>query len=280
MTSRRGQWRPTFIRKQEDALKTGTRVLRVQTDQGSAFLKAMGNPEGPHVLVCELIGTRLAEWFGLPTFDFGTIRVVAEYGLKFFEDGEVEPGPAFITKFDPGDVWGGIDRQLKQLANPGDISRLVVFDTWVLNCDRHSPDGQRINRNNVYLSEDAPPGYLLLRAMDHSHCFTCGKPLSPKLANIGCVKDERIYGLFPEFLPWLSRDVVAQSVEKLRSFTKHDAEALTQGIPVEWDMDALTHEALIQLLVSRAAFLASSIMDKLCPVDGPAGLTDEAESNL
>ena len=280
MTSRQGQWRPTFIRKQELALKTGTMALRVQTDQGSAFLKAMGNPEGPHVLVCDLVGTRLADWFGLSTFDFGTIPVKAEYGLTFLEDGEVEPGPAFVTKYDPGDVWGGEERQLKQLSNPEDISRLVVFDTWTLNCDRHSPDGKRINRNNVYLSEDAPPGNLLLRAMDHSHCFTCGKPLSPKIGNIDRVKDEGIYGLFPEFLPWLDCQIVAQAVEKLRSFTKHDAQVMTQTIPGEWDVDSTTREALVQFLTSRAAFLSASIMDKLCPANEPISLTDEAESNL
>jgi hypothetical protein len=277
MSSGQGQWRPTFIRKQEDALKTGTLALRVQTDQGSAFLKAMGNPEGPHVLVCDLVGTRLARWLGLPTFEFGTIPVIPEYGLTFFEDGEVEPGPAFITKYDPGDVWGGTERQLKQLSNPDDITRLVVFDTWTLNCDRHSPDGQRINRNNVYLSEDASPGNLLLRAMDHSHCFTCGKALTPKLANIGHVKDEGIYGLFPEFLSWLDCRIVAQTVEKLRTFTKLDAQMMTQDVPSQWDMDVPTREGLVQLLTSRATFLASSIMDRLCPENEPVDLTDEAE---
>lgn len=280
MTSRQGQWRPTFIKKQEAALKTGTLALQVQTDQGSAFLKAMGNPEGPHVLVCDLVGTRLAAWFGLPTFEFATIPVIPEYGLTFFEDGEVEPGPAFVTKYDPGDVWGGTERQIRQLSNIDDITRLVVFDTWTLNCDRHSPGGQRINRNNVYLSGDAPAGNLLLRAMDHSHCFTCGKSLTPKIANIGQVKDERIFGLFPEFLPWLDCRIVAQSVKKLGSFTNQDALEATQAIPSEWDMDGLTRDALVQFLASRATFLAASIMDKLCPANEPVGLTDEAESKL
>jgi hypothetical protein len=278
MTCRHGEWRPSFIQKQEDALKTGTMALRVQTDQGSAFLKAMGNPEGPHVLVCDLVGTRLANWFGLPTFEFGTILVVAEYGLTFCEDGEVEPGPAFLTRYDPGDVWGGTERQLKQLSNPDDITRLVIFDTWALNCDRYAPDGHRINRNNVYLSEDAPPGNLLLRAMDHSHCFTCGRTLTPKIANIDNVRNEGIYGLFPEFLPWLDRKIVAQSVEKLRSFTRNDAAVLTQDVPAQWDMDAPTRDALIRFLTSRAAFLASSIMIKLCQANEPVGLTDEVES--
>ena len=119
MNLRQGQWCPTFVRKQEDALKTGTMAIRVETDQGSAFLKAIGNPEGPHVLICDLVATCLAAWFGLRTFEFGIIPVVADYGLTFLEGGQVEPGPAFLTRYDPGDVWGGADRQAQATVKSG-----------------------------------------------------------------------------------------------------------------------------------------------------------------
>jgi hypothetical protein len=143
----------------------------------------------------------------------------------------------------------------------------VIFDTWTLNCDRYAPKGKRINRDNVFLSEDAPAGRFLLRAMDHSHCFTCGKPLSPKVGHIERVKDERIYGLYPEFRGRLDRRIVRDAVHQLRRFPRKDADILTEGIPREWDVDQQTRDALILLLVSRAAFLADSIMDKLCPSD-------------
>ena len=119
---------------------------------------------------------------------------------------------------------------------------------------------------------------LLLTAMDPSHCFTCGRPLTVKLAHIDAVHDEGIYGLFPEFYPWLDGQVVRQTVNKLRSFKKKDAETVTQNIPREVDMDVATTNALGQFLVSRAAYLASSIMIKLCPSDEPNSLTGEAES--
>jgi hypothetical protein len=115
--------------------------------------------------------------------------------------------------------------------------------------------------------------------MDHSHCFTCGKPLSPKIRNINHVKDEGVYGLFPEFQPWLDDRIVGQAVEKLRSFTNQDAQAMTQDIPTEWEMNVAIREALGQFLVARAAFLASSIMDRLFPGIEPVSLMDEAESN-
>jgi hypothetical protein len=94
------------------------------------------------------------------------------------------------------------------------------------------------------------------------------------------VKDDRIYGLFPEFTPWLDCRIVAQSVEKLRSFKQEDAHVITQSIPREWDMDNKTRKALDQFLTSRAAFLSSSIIGKLCPANASAGPTDGAEPNL
>ncbi len=135
-----------------------------------------------------------------------------------------------------------------------------------------------MNRNNVYLSESAPPDNLLLVAMDHSHCFTCGRPLTVKLAHIDSVQDEGIYGLFPQFHPWLDGRVVRQTIDKLRSFTKKDAETVTRDIPREWEMDVATTDALNQFLVSGAAYLAATIMIKLCPSDEPNSLTSEAES--
>jgi hypothetical protein len=43
------------------------------TDAGKAFVKTLGNPEGPAALISEWIGTRLAAWLGLPTFDIAIV---------------------------------------------------------------------------------------------------------------------------------------------------------------------------------------------------------------
>jgi hypothetical protein len=258
-------WQPTTIIRQELSLQTGTRTLKVVTDQGRGYLKALGNPEGPHVLACDLIGTRLAHWFGLPTFEYAILTVIPEFGLTFQEGNEVEPGPAFITKEDPGNSWGGTERELQMLINPDDLARLVIFDTWTLNCDRYSPEGRRINRDNVYLSEEAPPGRFRLRAMDFSHCFTCGRPLTPRIAHLDSVRNDEIYGLFPEFRPWLNHQVVRRAMDDIVRFCRADAQAVTEGLPREWDVDQNTRNALIDFLLRRAAFLTGSIMDKLCP---------------
>src|SRR5262245_25691871 len=134
-------WQPTTINRFIRGFRTSARAILVDTDAGPGYLKALGGPEGPHTLAAELVGTRLAEWFGLPTFDF-TLIMIDQTQEIFDRDGnqigEALPGPAFISRLEPGDTWSGDERQLATLANPDDIARLVVFDTWLRNCDRHS----------------------------------------------------------------------------------------------------------------------------------------------
>ena len=188
-------WKPTTIKRFIKAFPTSACTVLVQTDAGKGYLKAMGGPEGPHTLACECAGTHLARWLGLPTFEFAIIPVTESDEIPFHIGGKAQVGPAFITRAESGEPWSGRERQLNKLFNPQDISRLVVFDTWTLNCDRHSvpEEGKigklRINRNNVFLSEEAPKGRLMLKTMDHTHRFTCGRQLSRSLRNIDKIRD-------------------------------------------------------------------------------------------
>jgi hypothetical protein len=139
----------------------------VETDQGEGYLKAIGNPGGEHCIACEYVGTQLARWFCLPTFDFALVNVSDVDMLPFSKGGNAKPGPAFITRKERGQPWGGSERELKKLINPNDLTRLVIFDTLTLNWDRYSidaPGKRRINRDNVFLSQEGPPGKLVLKA--------------------------------------------------------------------------------------------------------------------
>jgi hypothetical protein len=50
-------------------------------------------------------------------------------------------------------AWGGDAPTLRRLLNPGDISRLIMLDTWIRNCDRYRPEpNRRVNRDNVFLA--------------------------------------------------------------------------------------------------------------------------------
>jgi hypothetical protein len=264
-------WNPTTIKRFIKAFPTSACTVLVETDAGKGYLKAVGNNEGPNILACEWIGTRLAAWFGLPTFDFAMIDVTENDELPFHNGSKAQVGRAFITRGEAGEPWSGDEKQLGRLFNPQDMSRLVVFDTWTLNCDRHSWKGEgaarraRINRNNVFLSEDAPEGQFLLKAMDHTHCFTCGKELSRKLRELDKIRNSRLFGLFPEFQKYLDRPQVQQAARDLRRMNRTEAARMTDGIPKEWEVTSDALDALRDLIVGRATFVADTIEGQIWP---------------
>jgi hypothetical protein len=276
-------WQPTTIRRFIKAFPTSACTALVETDAGKGYLKGLGGPEGPHTLACEWIATSLARWLGLPTFDFAIVPVTELDEIPFHNGGKVQVGPGFITRAESGEPWSGEGKQLDKLINPQDISRLVVFDTWTLNCDRHSwpANGKlgkpRVNRNNVFLSEEAPEGQFLLKAMDHTHCFTCGRELSRKLRYIDTIKDSRVFGLFPEFRNYLDRAQVRQAVSDLRRVARTEVVRMTQDIPRQWEVGAEPLEALADLIVERAAYVADTIERRLWPQQELFGNAEESE---
>ena len=258
-------WNPTHVKRFIQAFPTSACAALVETDAGKGYLKALGNDEGPHILACEWIGTKLAKWFGLSTFDAAIIQITEFDEIPFHNGNKAQIGPAFIARAEFGETWSGDAKQLDRIFNPEDISRLVVFDTWTLNCDRHSwqVDGlvrrARINRNNVFLSEEAPEGKLVLKAMDHTHCFTCGRELSRKLRNVDRIKNGDMFGLFPEFKKHLDSAQIKQAAKDLTKMNRTEATRMTEGVPKEWGVDADAMEALVEFIIGRAAFVADTI---------------------
>ena len=192
----------------------------ITTDAGPAYLKAMGNPQGPHQLACEYVGTQLAEWFGLPTFDYALMTVDATVDEIPLKDGKLaESGPAFVTRAAAGHPWGGSPEELDALVNPEAITRLVVFDTWTLNWDRYPPDltTRRPNYDNVFLEKVGERGKKEFRllAIDQGCCFSGGRDLSPKIAGIDQIRDSRLYGMFPAFVQRVSEDHARGAIARL-----------------------------------------------------------------
>ncbi|WP_165233370.1 HipA family kinase [Aquisphaera insulae] len=254
-----GEWRPTEIRRFIRNFDTGTEAVLVLTDAGEGYLKAMGNAGGEHCLACEWVATHLARWFKLETFDFSLIDITDLDEIPLSRSGNARPGPAFITRAEFGEPWGGKVSELKYLINPGDISRLVVFDTWILNCDRHAPEGRRRpNYNNVFLSREAPEGYLRLKAMDHTHAFTCGHDLTQRVATIDRIQDPNAYGLFPGFRRRLDQDAFQSALDDLRGLPRPFVEEVIRSVPEEWEVGREAREALSDFIVRRAHFLATN----------------------
>lgn len=228
----------------------------------------LGNRQGPHVLACDYVGTKLALWFGLPTADCAILVVTSDDEIPLGGGRRAAPGAAFVSRWLPGNWWGGSRDELEGIENPEAIARLVAFDTWTLNCDRYPPDTstRRPNRDNVLLClSEAQAGERRLVAIDHTHCFTCGRDLTPSLANIAAVKDPRTYGLFPEFREWITMSGMQDAADRLRQVSREEVRALVDEIPDEWEVPGRTRCALVELICRRAAFVAGRLVDSLLP---------------
>jgi hypothetical protein len=212
-------WSPRNVTRFIQSFGTAAGTARVDTDQGEGYIKALGNPEGPHILACELVGSLLADWLGLSTLDFALIDVTADDEIPFYGGGVASPGPAFISRAQQGTTWGGTSDELEAVHNQLNISGLVVLDTWIRNCDRYAPEVGRVNRDNVFFIQyPESKKNVLLKAIDFTHAFACGRALNRQLGFIDNVRDERIYGLFPEFAGFLRRDEVGRLAARLSEF--------------------------------------------------------------
>lgn len=255
-----GPWTPTRVRRFIKAFATSTAVVHVQTDDGLAYLKALGNPQGPHALACDLVGTRLARWFGLQTFDHAIMDIDIDDEIPFKVAGRAVPGPAFVTRAEMGRAWTGHVDDLLVVDNALDVAKLVAFDTWVRNCDRHAPGGnRRPNLDNVFLSEErVSPGRFRLVAMDHGHAFTCGRDLvRANTATIELVRDEQVFGLFPEFRAFATQSALRDALTGLSAAQEAGVREIVESIPAPWEVSADAREALVTLVLDRAAFLST-----------------------
>src|SRR5687768_3138982 len=99
----------------EEAFDTSVGTSIVVTDAGKAYLKAMGNRGGPHALASEWVGTRLADWFALPTFDYALLTLEEDDEIPLPRGHRATPGPAFVTRQHSGNTWGGDSASLGTL---------------------------------------------------------------------------------------------------------------------------------------------------------------------
>jgi hypothetical protein len=265
-------WQPRLLLDVAFSVDTSTGATEVNTDAGRAFIKPMGNRQGPHVLATDWVGTHLANWFGLSTFEIAILRLTDGDVFPLPRNHRSQPGPAFAAKFLEGEAWGQSGKHLGKVVNLHDISRLVVFDTWTLNCDRYHYDlkVRKPNPDNIYLaSEGVPRGKQSMIAMDHGLCFICsGEDLSPKLSNLNKVRDTNIYGLFPEFRRRLRQDIIEMSLARLKELDVSTVEEIVNSVPKEWDVSQGARSAWIELICRRADFVADSFeqsLEKICP---------------
>jgi len=254
-------WQPTTFIRVVKSLRTATDTVLIMTDQGEGYIKALGNHGSPQYMACELVATELARWFGLRTLIYAIMEVSEDNEITLKRGGNAQPGPAFITQHEDNDPWGGSAEELIQVENMQDITRLVIFDTWTLNCDRYppNPESRKPNLDNVFLSKKgAPRGKVILKSMDHTHCFTCGEPLNSTTGRIARVQDDRPYGIFPGFVPYWSALDAREALAKLRTIERDAVTAIIERIPSEWEVDQESRQSLIDLICRRAIYMSDN----------------------
>lgn len=276
----KNHWQPTQFLRYDETIPSSMCTARILTDAGFAYIKVMGNPQGPHQQACEYVGTQLAEWFELPTFEYALMLVDATVDEIPLLDGKcAESGPAFVTRHAKGFPWGGAPEELDGLVNSEAITRLVVFDTWTLNCDRHppGPTTRKPNYDNVFMEkvDERDKGAFRLLAIDQGCCFTGGRDLTEKIANINQIKDERLYGMFPAFVQRVRDDHIKDAVARLGQLEKDIVREIVESVPSEWDVNAKQREALMELIVQRATFVGENILSTVNRVCWPDLLFDK-----
>jgi hypothetical protein len=257
-------WQPTRVKWVIETLRTSTRVAKVATDAGIGFLKGMGNPAGLDSLACELVGTELARWIGLQTPPFALIRLRGQLEIPMEGSLPMEPGPAFISKEVPGSTGDGGDAFLAHLKNIDDVTKLIVFDTWIRNSDRYPADEQEqeavSNRDNIFFRPVGSKFELLV--FDHTHCFT-ETTLDDGLGDTYVVDDERIYGYFPEFRHYLRESALRDAVGRLNKIDVTAVQDVVASIPIEWSVTSAIRAKWVHVICERAKRVSEFIVPRL-----------------
>ncbi len=101
--------------------------------------------------------------------------------------------------------------------------------------------------------------------MDFTHAFTCGREINRRIAFIDNVRDEQVYGLFPQFQGFIEREEIRRFATRLRQFTADVASGLISRVPQEWDVGNDVKGAWAAMITQRAQFVSETIEMKLWP---------------
>jgi len=263
-------WQPSSIERVTRVLDTSTKPISVVTDDGAAIVKYMGNPQGSVALICELIGTELANHIGLRTPDFAIMNIPA-IDLPGHPMSLVEPGPAFCSRWEEAVSLSPRSGLLQKLRNTEDLAKLVVLDTWTRNKDRFSDDGAAgysvVNFDNVLLRRDKRLVELLV--IDHTHAFV-ETTLEDELGR-DWVDEQTVYGLFGQFRPFLTRKFVDRALSAVKQIDLATVESICDGVPRAWGMTQALSEVLSSCVVDRGKKLENWL---------PSALFDQYEMDL
>lgn len=254
-------WQPTSVKRVVETFETSTRVAKVATDSGNGFLKGLGNPAGPMSLVSELVSGELATFLGLKIPDFAIVQL-AGIEVPMIGGGILQPGPAFISREIDGFGGNGGPEFANKIANPQDVAKLIVLDTWIRNADRCHPDPDNYppNYDNLFFTPHGQKYDLV--ALDHSQGFV-ESGLEAALSDPYVVEDDQVYGYFPEFAELIDFYSVSAAIARLRQIDITLAQKIVGSVPQQWAISTTAREALVNVICERAVRVASYLPKKL-----------------
>ncbi len=123
----------------------------------------------------------------------------------------IEAGKSFkcLTRPTKPDEWGIIK------VSATTWGEFDEDETEAIPPEKEFNPADEFKKDNVFFSSETEGFEFEIRVMDHTHCITNGRELTARAKQIGIVKDELIYGLFPEFKPLLDQEVVHTTYEQL-----------------------------------------------------------------
>ena len=250
---------PTRINREIRVFQSSASPIQVDTDKGMGFVKAQNNPTyKEQVVIAELVAAELGTWFGLKIPPFAVIdHCNIELLMK---DGQPMNGPLFFSSFADGETYDGGNTFLSKLRDKDDITRLVVFDTWVRNWDRHGLGDE--NKDNLLFVRDKRKYDLV--PIDHSWAFDGDFPVTP---SSDVIEDTKVYGKFPAFDQYVTSKTLSIVLERLAALDRCFVKEIVNSVPLEWGLGTFASVALVELICSRANFVVNTIAARL--VDDP-----------
>jgi hypothetical protein len=101
-----------------------------------------------------------------------------------------------------------------------------------------------------------------LVALDHSHCFV-ETTLADELGQCHLLEDEAIYGLFPEFGPYVDPTAVWRATRRLLELDMGTVKEIVGAVRPQWGVTAASKDAWAELICRRAERVAEFLPTKL-----------------
>jgi hypothetical protein len=255
----------TRIRAVELLHPSSAKLIVAACTNGRYYVKGPPGPDGDAMLLREWVGTRLADAFGRQTLHHGVMTDPLDPAMEqipLFDGSELRSDAVFVTQPEPGLAWEGGPEALRLVGNRASFARLVVFDTWIGNSDRHRPRPNRPaheNMANVFISTDRNRGRKpRLLAIDHTHILGDDSILS-KGRDSAYVEDDTIFGLFDDFVPFVRRKDLENSIDDLRDIIFD----LALSTPACWGMTREVARSVADFLFARGRFVVRGGRDRI-----------------